>query len=710
MRPQIFPDSTDGPSGGGSGRSIRGWLTLLGIGSAAIALFGASAGFVVMESVAARRAIAAETSLLAEVVGANSAPALAFFDARAAHGALVSLESDPRIRMACLYDMDGEVFAAFAPRDPTTGPDCPPVRWEGSDYADDRLLLFRPVHAGDERVGALHLEVHADPLAARLLAKAGVVLPLLLMSAVAASLFAIPIQRRIAGPVHALVDSSRALARGELSAVPRRGGAREVDALANAFGEMAHALRDLVGRVRESSDGVSGVVESLEESSQRMATEARTQRTAVAEATDSMERIANSIQEVGDNAVVLLEGAAETAQALKLMDASTAQVSEHADGLASEVDLTAGSVSELTASIEAIVASLAGLQQSTTSTVGSVDDLHASVESVRVRAERSEKISARTLEEAQRGQDAVTDTSGRMREIRASFSEIEQVVGDLSNASESIEQMVSLIDGVADQTSLLALNASIIAAQEGEHGRAFAVVAKEVSSLADSTTQSAGEIRDLVEGLKRGAEAAVELVGRGAERVDAGARSSEEAGRVLIAIADSARDCANASSDIAQATEGQARELGELAGAAAAVGTTTEQIASATSQQRSASAGIRDTIERLRHSSRELGRLTREQRAESERVENVRQGITAIAEVAAAQSPDRERIKEALAIFREGSDLAMQRSDGLEQMLTALADRSDELQQAVSRFQLPGAGPDSARTNRPTSERVNDDA
>jgi len=709
-RLQTPPSAPSGQDGNGSRHSILGWLTLLGVGSAAIALLGASTGFVMVETIAARRATEAEISLLAEVVGANSAPALAFFDARAANSALLSLRSDPRVRMACLYDLDGKVFAAFASENSNRAPDCPGVSWRGSEYAGDRLLHFQAVRAGDERVGALHLEVHMETLATRLLRKAGVVLLVLAMSAVAAALFAISVQRRITGPIRALVESSRALARGELSVIPQRGGAREVDALAHAFGEMAHALRDLVSRVRESTDGVSGIVEALGKSSHQMAADARTQHEAAVGSTRSMEHIAGSIQEVVASADVLLTGAEETAQALQLLDASTAQVSEHADGLASEVDITAASVSELTASIETIVGRLTGLQHSAGSTVSLVDDLRTSVESVRVRADRSEEISARTLEEAQRGRDAVGDTIGRIHEIRESFSEIERVVGDLSLASESIEEMVDLINRVADQTSLLALNAAIIASQAGKHGQAFGVVAQEVSELAESTTRSAGEIKDLVLGLKRGTRAAVDLVGRGAARVQAGARSSEEAGQVLVAIADSARDCAGASSDIAQATERQAHDLGELARAAAEVGTTSEQIASATSQQRSASEGILETTERLRHSSRELERLTSEQRAESERVENVRQEITAIAQAASAQSADSEQIKEALATFREGADLAMKRADDLEQVIAALATRSDGLQQAVSRFRLPDGNPSSAQVRDPAPGRANDSA
>jgi methyl-accepting chemotaxis protein len=675
-------------------RTIRGWLTLLGFGSAAVTLVAASAGFVLFESYAGRRAALREVRLLADVVGSHAAAAVSFFDADSARDALASLESDPRIRLACLYDAEGTLFARFAPDAPGKRMRCPPPGPEGSEHSGSRLSLNHAILAGDERVGLLHLEARTEPLGSRLVRQAQVVLPLLLASAALASLFAVPVQRRIAGPIHDLVEGARVLARGELTAVPRVGGAREVESLGLVLGEMAGTLRDLVGRVRESAAGVSEIVETLDESSRRMAVDARSQSSAVSESSESLERIADSIHAVGANADVLLQGAEETARSLQLMDASIGQVAGHADGLASEVESTASSVSELTESIESIAVSLEGLQGSVESTVGSVAELRRSVDGVRHQAERSEALSGRTRDEAQRGREAVDDTIGRMREIRESFGDVEKVVREVSLNSESIGSMVRLINGVVEQTGMLALNAAIIAAQSGEHGHAFAVVARQVSELADSTGRSAKEISELVKSLQQGTEAAVALVERGAEKVRAGAESSEEAGRVLAAIAGSAQEGAAFAAEIARATESQVEDLRRLESASSQVERTAEFIARATSEQRMASGGIRSTTERLRDSARELERLTREQRTESQRVEQVRQGIAAIAETTGEQRADSERIKEALAVFRQGADLGLLRADELEKMVSALGSRSAALEAAVSRFRLSDADDD----------------
>ncbi|GAB7529979.1 methyl-accepting chemotaxis protein [Pseudomonas sp. 3A(2025)] len=108
------------------------------------------------------------------------------------------------------------------------------------------------------------------------------------------------------------------------------------------------------------------------------------------------------------------------------------------------------------------------------------------------------------------GNQLVADTSQSIEALAATLTQTTDTVEQVSRDSEQIETVIEVINSIAAQTNLLALNAAIEAARAGEHGRGFAVVADEVRSLANRTQQSTQEIRDMISTLQSGTEAAAQ--------------------------------------------------------------------------------------------------------------------------------------------------------------------------------------------------------
>ena len=624
--------------------------------------------------------------MLSEMVVAHASGAGAFGDDVVAQETLQSLSAVESVSRACIYDVDGEVFVRYLPNGDANEHSCPQAAAPGISIQDGRIGLTSPLVVGDEVVGSFYLESSIESLGARIARQASVGLPLMLGTGLVALLFAMRVQRRITDPIRELVESAKALAGGDLGVTPDATGVREVAILSQAFGEMAHELRGLVDQTRASTTAVAESVEVLRDSSSRLGHDARSQEAAVAESAQSLEQIGSSIDAVSAHAEVLSQVADETASSLASIDNSISQVTEHASELASSVDGTAASVSEMRASIESTAQNVAPLRDSAQTTVLSVEALSRSVETVGQFAERCDQLASGTAREATRGQRVVEESIEGSREIRDEFGEIERVVSELSVQSDAIGAFIQMISEVADETGLLALNASIIAAQAGDQGRGFGVVAAQVRTLASRTAESVNEIRNLVGKVQQSTRDTVKLVAAGSERVKHGSDRWEEAGLVLREIATIADQSAATASQIAESTQSQVSELERVSENATHVADVSQQIATATSQQRQASESIEDTADRLRELAGKLQTVTATQRGESQRMEGFGQRISGIAEAALAQREHREQIERALRVFRDGSRVSARHAEELEKVVEDLSERSTAVEQAMARF------------------------
>ena len=128
---------------------------------------------------------------------------------------------------------------------------------------------------------------------------------------------------------------------------------------------------------------------------------------------------------------------------------------------------------------------------------------------------------------------AVRETIDGMEQVRQSVVEANAVVSRLGERSMAIGKILNVIEDVAEQTNLLALNAAILAAQAGEYGKGFSVVAAEIRDLSERTASSTRDIANLIRGVQEEVENALRVTSAGSSLVENGVTLSHEAGKAL---------------------------------------------------------------------------------------------------------------------------------------------------------------------------------
>ena len=243
-----------------------------------------------------------------------------------------------------------------------------------------------------------------------------------------------------------------------------------------------------------------------------------------------------------------------------------------------------------------------GLQEQETQTqqvAAAVEELSQSVTEVAAKSSDATTASEQSQHLAEEGGMVVRSTVQEMEGIATEVNASAQTINALGVQSEKIGEIIAVINDIADQTNLLALNAAIEAARAGEHGRGFAVVADEVRKLAERTTQATEEVSSSIRGIQGETISAVTQIEAGSERVGKGVDLANQAGSSLETIVTGCQSVQGMVQDIAAAANEQASASDEIARAIENISSVTRQSSEGAGQASEAAGDLAHQAEQL---------------------------------------------------------------------------------------------------------------
>ncbi len=488
-----------------------------------------------------------------------------------------------------------------------------------------------------------------------------------------------------------LDEAANRLAGGDLRLHDAVESEDELGTLSRSFQGMTASLNGTIGEVAAVAGTIESASSDIAEVSVGLSEASAVQGREVKQVVIAMEGVGAQIKGIAESSDDLNQRVEESTSSLLELGSSGEQLNQTASVLSERVEEVSSSVEQMVRSVREVGEHTETLGNAADETSSSMEEMASSMRLVDVTAAETSELSDKVVAAAELGQSRVRDTIEGIESIRAATQAAQQVIQSLGARAQEIGGILDVIDDVADETNLLALNAAIIAAQAGEHGRAFSVVADEIKELADRVLSSTKEIGGLIRSVQDESQSAITAIDDGSRSVAAGVKRSTEAGEALEEINRISRDSGMRIREIVGSVQEQTKAAGHVVELMDRVSDGVVAIRSAAGEQERGNQVVYTSTQSMREVAMQLHSTTSEQ---AKGLANIRVNVEGVRDsmdsINGALNGQSDACRQVVEFLEEVSSRSMANERSVEQVDASTRDligQAGLLRDCVGRFE-----------------------
>jgi len=396
----------------------------------------------------------------------------------------------------------------------------------------------------------------------------------------------------------------------------------EIGTLAVKLNQMIAQLRTISGRVQGAASAVNGTAETILRQMEGLMQHMQAQTSSVEATTGSVEQITHFIQAVAQEMTTLLATSDLVLSSIQETQASVEEVTASTETLVANLQLIVVSVAQVSHSNTQISERVEQLDEIARQSMREVQHIDHSFQDVVQNAQQAQALARDTMEAARQGQASVDASMQGINELKRVVADTARIIQDVNAWGGQVSAILDIVGEITEQTSLLALNASIISAQAGVHGRGFAVVAEEIKHLAVRTKSSTQEIGLLVRQLQQKTGEGVSTTAQGLVKADQGVQLATAVQQAFDIIVERAARSSSGAGETVQVIQQTADSSQMISTAMTRVTDMVSHIRGAIQDQEQDMDQVVAAVEAISGMAEQVNRASREQRTTAEQIMN----------------------------------------------------------------------------------------
>lgn len=520
-------------------------------------------------------------------------------------------------------------------------------------------------------------------------------LALLIIATLIGGGFAYAFSNYLLKSFRAPIELAKRISEGDLTEFKSTFEAKgELGQLFSAFKVMSLQLASTIRRIRDAFSKVETDTRAVRQQLLKTIENTNKQTEATEVVANNITSIEKSIKAVAEHMDSLAGLAEEVSSSVLEMIANIDQIANSADGLTEAVNTSATTLAQNSQAIKEIDASADQINKFVEETSSAITQMETSIRQIEQNSSSTRQSVETASQEAASGVEVVEHTASTITQLQGSFMTVTQAMKNLGKRSEEIGNILGVIDEVMEQTHLLALNAAIIAAQAGEQGKAFSVVAGEIRSLAEKTSISTREIATLIDTVQQEVTRAIDLVNSQSSLVEETVKASEATASSFRRIQKSVQPAVMMTQEINRSIQEQSKGTASVLHSVEKLRDLAHQLSRATKEQSIGSDQILKAVNKIRALAEEVKRATKEQSLGSSLIRKAMDKLTSsVGSVLTLTKSQKEAalgVESSVTAFRtisKENDLLIKKAS---EKVEVLAQRAEEAGKEIAHFKIQG--------------------